>query len=427
MRNTTKKTSLESITTTEDAAMNQPVRVIKAQIEYEAAMSRLSALMDLDFSVGSVEEAELELLALVIESYERTKVEPVIPDPIDAILFRMDQQNLKPRDLLPMIGSISKVSEVLSRKRPLSLAMIRAIHKGLGIPAEVLIGAGSYDDVDVAAVPQFDYCKFPLQEMKERGCFAGFTGPVKQIKDYAEELVSGFLKGIPGAHHPAFLRAPMHQSGAREMDDYALVAWRACVLKKAQNVNLRKKYIPDSITDEWLIDLAKQSRFESGPRNAQEYLADKGIILVIEPHFKKTYLDGAAMLFGDIPVVALTLRHDRVDNFWFALIHELEHVRKHLTPDYAFIADNLDDKTRTSLEEQQADEGSRNALIPLDEWMNSAVRITHSHEDAIQLADHLSVHPAIVAGRVRYETNNWMLFSRLIKASKVKEQLGAAV
>lgn len=123
--------------------MSQPVRIIKTQYEYDASMVRLSELMDIDFEPGSDQEAEFELLALVIESYEKTIVEPVIPDPVDAILFRMDQQNLKVKDLASIIGSPSKASEVLSRKRPLSLAMIRAIHKSLGIPAEVLIGAAN--------------------------------------------------------------------------------------------------------------------------------------------------------------------------------------------------------------------------------------------------------------------------------------------
>jgi HTH-type transcriptional regulator/antitoxin HigA len=397
--------------------MNQSIRVIKTQHDYESAMARLSALMDLDIGTGSDEEAELELLALVIEAYERTKVAPVIPDPIDAILFKMDQQGLKPRDLVPMIGSISKVSEVLSRKRDLSLAMIRAIHKGLGIPAEVLISSG----VDITAAPKYDYIKFPLQEMQERGCFPNVVESAKKLRDYAEEFVTEFIRGIKGHDSHALLRAPMHQSGAREMDDYALIAWRACVLKKAQDVALRTKYEDGVITNEWLTDLAKLSRFETGPLLAREYLADKGIALVIEPHFKKTYLDGAAMLTGGTPVVALTLRHDRIDNFWFALIHELVHVRKHLTPEYAFILDNLDDKTRSSVEEREADEGARNALIPPEIWMKSAVSITHDQEDAIKLADDLRIHPAIVAGRVRYQTNDWRLLSRLIKGGSVRE------
>jgi len=115
------------------------VKIIKSKEDYAAAMTRLSTLMSLDPKANTKEENELELLALVIEAYERQTVPPASPDPVDAILFRMEQMGLTRKDLVPYIGSISKVSEVLSRKRPLSLSMIRRLHEGLGIPAEILI------------------------------------------------------------------------------------------------------------------------------------------------------------------------------------------------------------------------------------------------------------------------------------------------
>jgi HTH-type transcriptional regulator / antitoxin HigA len=394
--------------------MKQQVRVIKTQRDYDAALARLSNLMDEEFGPGSNQEAELELLALVIETYERSKVPPVSPDPIEAILFRMDQQRLSKKDLVPYFGSLSKVSEVISRKRPLSLAMIRKLHKGMNIPAEVLIGDSEDEDVDLSSEPQYNYAKFPLQEMWERGYFPEFKGGIKQVKEYAEDLVQKFMRGTLGDHaRPALLRARLYQSGSRVMDEYALLVWRICVLKKARNLKLSTQYKDGSITDEWLRDLAKLSRFETGPRLAQEFLADNGIALIIEEHFNKTYLDGAAMLDDRTPIVALTLRHDRLDNFWFALMHELVHVQKHLKPSHLFIADNLDDKTRASDEEHQADQGARDALIPSNEWDQSTVKVTHSVENAVALANKLRIHPAIVAGRVRYETGNWRLLTGL--------------
>ena len=410
--------------------MKQQVRVIKTQRDYEAALSRLSALMDQDLAPGFNEEAELELLALVIEAYERNRVPPVVPDPIEAILFRMDQQKLNPKDLVPLIGSISKVSEVLARKRPLSLAMIRALHKGLGIPAEVLISASGEDDLDFSAEPQYNFSKFPLLEMLERRCFPDFKGNAKQVKENAEELVRKFMRGVQSPKtSPALLRAPLHQSGSREMDEYALMVWRICVLKRARTQAVPAKYREGSLTGDWLRDLAKLSRFESGPRLAQEYLADAGVALVIEPHFKKTYLDGAAMLDDGRPIVALTLRHDRIDNFWFALLHELVHIAKHLSAKKLFIADDLEDKTRSGKEEADADAGAREALIPGTEWKKAKVRTTHTQEDALELANRLRVHPAIVAGRVRYETANWRLLSSLAGTSSevsrnFEDQLG---
>jgi HTH-type transcriptional regulator/antitoxin HigA len=397
--------------------MKQQVRVIKTQRDYDAAVARLSALMDQEFVSGSNKEAELELLALVIESYERNKVEPTKPDPIEAILFRMDQQNLSKKDLIPYFGSLSKVSEVLSRKRSLSLAMIRKLHAGLGIPADVLIAGSDEEGVDLGSEPQYEYSKFPLQEMLERGYFAGFTGDLKRAKEYAEDLVRKFMRGIGGdSASLTLLRAPLHQNGSRLMDDYALLAWRIAVLSKARRQRPSKGYIEGTITADWLKDLAKLSKFEQGPRLAQEFLADSGIVLVIEEHFKKTYLDGAAMLDDELPIVALTLRHDRLDNFWFALMHELVHVQKHLKKNssHLFIADNLDDKTRSSLEEREADDGAREALIPLAEWNSSAVKVMPTAENVIALANKLRIHPAIVAGRVRYETNNWRILNSLL-------------
>jgi HTH-type transcriptional regulator/antitoxin HigA len=397
--------------------MKQQVRVIKTQRDYDAAIARLSALMDQEFVSGSNKEAELELLALVIESYERNKVEPTKPDPIEAILFRMDQQNLSKKDLIPYFGSLSKVSEVLSHKRSLSLTMIRKLHSGLGIPADVLIAGSDEEGVDLGSEPQYEYSKFPLQEMLERGYFAGFTGDLKRAKEYAEDLVRKFMRGMGGdSASLTLLRAPLHQNGSRLMDDYALLAWRIAVLSKARRQRPSKGYVEGTITADWLRDLAKLSKFEQGPRLAQEFLADSGIVLVIEEHFKKTYLDGAAMLDDELPIVALTLRHDRLDNFWFALMHELVHVQKHLkkSTSHLFIADNLDDKTRSSLEEREADDGAREALIPLAEWNNSAVKVMPTAENVIALANKLRIHPAIVAGRVRYETNNWRILNSLL-------------
>ena len=397
--------------------MEQLVRKIKTEMEYDTALARLSALMDQDIAAGSQQEDELDLLTLVISDYERSKVAPPVADPIEAILFRMDQQGLKKKDLVPYFGSLPKVSEVLGRKRPLTLGMMRKLHRGLDIPADVLL-QGDADNIDLSQAPAYDYDKFPWQEMLNRGYFGRAINTVRKAKDNAEELIRDFLKGVQSsAMQPARLRAPMHQAGKRIMDEYALLVWRAAVIKKARAVHLPRSYTKGTITAEWLHDLAKLSRFDQGPLLAKEFLAHSGIALVFEDHFDKTYLDGAAMLDGERPVVALTLRHDRLDNFWFALMHELAHVQFHLRPEHDFIADNLEDKLQMQTQdEQQADEAARNALIPAQEWQAAPVSSTHTADDAHALADKLRIHPVIVAGRVRYETANWRLLSS-IKAS----------
>lgn len=394
--------------------MKQQVKVIKTQRDYDASVVRLSALMDEEIALGSSKEAELELLALVIESYERSKVEPVAPDPIEAILFRMDQMGLKKVDMVPYMGSLPKVSEVLARKRLLNLAMIRKLHQGLGIPADVLLAATD-DAIDLSEGLLYDKDRFPIKEMFERGYFEGFRGTLRQARENTEELIRSFMRGIhllPAQQ--TRLRAPMHQSGSRLMDDYALLTWHTAVVKKARKINFKSAYVKGSLTDERLKEVARLSRFEQGPRLAQEFLADMGIALVFENHFKKTYLDGAAMIDGDRPVIALTLRHDRLDNFWFALLHELMHVKEHLGPDRSFIADNLEDKIhQQSQEEREADEGAREILIPRAEWVASDLSNFPTMNAAIALADKLRIHPTIVAGRVRFESGNWRLLSSI--------------
>lgn len=116
-------------------------KVIGNEADYREALDEAERLVELDPQRGSPEGDRLELFATLLESYEKERFQFELPDPIDAIRFRMDQQGLKQRDLVPYIGSKSKVSEVLNRKRGLSLAMIRALSEGLGISAEVLVRA----------------------------------------------------------------------------------------------------------------------------------------------------------------------------------------------------------------------------------------------------------------------------------------------
>ncbi|MEY3954200.1 MAG: hypothetical protein RLZZ397_1080 [Pseudomonadota bacterium] len=115
------------------------IKPIKSQRDYQQALKQITALMALDPKVGSEQGDLLDVLVTLVQAYE-TKHEPIeAPDPIEAIKFRMEQGELTIKDLEPMIGKSNRVYEVLNRKRPLSLAMVRKIHSGLGIAAEVLI------------------------------------------------------------------------------------------------------------------------------------------------------------------------------------------------------------------------------------------------------------------------------------------------
>lgn len=390
------------------------VKIIKSEKDYQAAMTRLSELMGSNPKPGTKDENELELLALVIQDYERQTVRPAKVDPIESILFRVDQMQLTRKDLIPYIGSISKVSEVLSRKRPLSLPMIRRLHSGLGIPAEILIEGVEIESSLIDREPEIDFTRFPLKEMHERGYFGEIKGSISHLKEYAEDLVRKFMKELRITNkQPALFRATLHQRGERNADEVAIQAWCMCVLRKAKEAHVTKDYKPGTITHAWLRELARLSVFDDGPRLAREYLARYGITLVIEKHFRRTFLDGAAMLDNDRPIVALTLRHDRIDNFWFALLHELAHVAEHLKPESPVFVDDLDHANSQAVE-AEADALARDALIPMAQWEAARVKRTLRADDAIAFADEIGVHPAIVAGRLRFDERNFSLLSHLV-------------
>jgi HTH-type transcriptional regulator/antitoxin HigA len=117
------------------------IRPIRTEADYEAALDAISALMQDDPMPGTPDGDRLDVLTTLVQAYEAHQHPVLPPDPIDAIKFRMEQQDLSVADMGPYIGPPHRVYEVLSRKRGLSLAMIRRLHAGLGIPAERLIGS----------------------------------------------------------------------------------------------------------------------------------------------------------------------------------------------------------------------------------------------------------------------------------------------
>jgi HTH-type transcriptional regulator/antitoxin HigA len=115
------------------------IRPIHTEADYKAALREISALMEADPDYGTPDGDRLDVLAILVQAYEAKHYPISAPDPIEAIKFRLEQGGLSIKDLEPMIGRSNRVHEVLGRKRPLTLGMIRRLHKGLGIPAEVLI------------------------------------------------------------------------------------------------------------------------------------------------------------------------------------------------------------------------------------------------------------------------------------------------
>jgi HTH-type transcriptional regulator/antitoxin HigA len=118
------------------------IRPIKTEADYEAALEEIERLFDV--RPDTPEGDRLEVLVMLVEAYEEKHYAIPLPDPIEAIQYHIESRGLTRRDLEAYIGSRGRVSEILNRKRPLSIEMIRRLHAGLGIPAEVLIQPYAY-------------------------------------------------------------------------------------------------------------------------------------------------------------------------------------------------------------------------------------------------------------------------------------------
>ena len=113
------------------------VRPIRSEADYESALAEIEQLFDA--KPGTPEADRLEILTTLVEGYEDQHYPIPLPDPVEAILYYLESRGLSRKDLEMYLGSRARVSEILNRKRPLSLAMIRKLHQSLGVPAEVLI------------------------------------------------------------------------------------------------------------------------------------------------------------------------------------------------------------------------------------------------------------------------------------------------
>ncbi len=395
-------------------------RLIKNEKDYDTALSRIDQLMDA--KSGTAEMDELELLTALVEMYEELHFPISPPDPIDAIKFRMEQIGLVQKDMVPYIGTKSKVSEVLNGKRPLTLSMMRSLNKNLGISAEVLLKEPGADFPN--QIQEMEWSRFPLLEMAKRN----WIPQSDDIREKAEELIRDFIEqagGLDTVPKPCFRQGKKGRYNAK-MDLFALTAWCIRVQSVARKNPLKTKYVKNSIKLGTMQEVARLSYFDNGPLLAKEYLEKHGVHLIVVPHLPKTYIDGAAILLPDgTPVIGLTLRYDRIDYFWFCLLHELAHVSKHLSTSDRLIIDDLDLRgkkvEKEDIIEKEADEMTRNGLIPKRIWDRNPISGKASTAEIYALSEKLKIHPAIIAGRIRFEQKNYRLLSRHVGNKQIRK------
>ncbi len=388
------------------------MKLIKTANDHAAALEALEALMISNPSPGSDGSEKIELLGFLIETYEKEQHRIPLPHPVDAIRFAMEQQELKQADLIPFIGSKSRVSEILSGKRDLTLNMVRELHKGLDIPLKSLV-----HDSDFELPERIEVEDYPVKAMFDAGYFASVTDlKWPEIKDRLESLLHEFFCGRQNDPIGALNRQTT--STKNRVDEKAVHAWRCRVLDKASECKLGT-YDPLAINTQLVKQLTALSAMSMGPLLVRDRLQEVGIALVIEERLPKTLLDGAAMMHPKgFPVIALTLRYNRLDNFWFTLFHELGHVMNDLQEmPHGFIDSDIDSQSTTA-KEKAADKFALESFISPEQW--EGLKHLSKADEIRAAAAQLAISPAILAGRLRREARDYRKHRTLIGQGEVR-------
>lgn len=308
------------------------------------------------------------------------------------------------------------------RYRAASLDRLTEVADALGVRIAErgqLVGSSRLDTVDPSV-----WQAFPLAEMYKRGWFEDFSGTLPQARKAAGDLIPSFLQGA----HSQFVPMALHRKSVRssgQVHEAAIAAWEARVRTLADRNPPEQSFDRDRLTADWVRGLVALSLDDSGPRLAAEYMRAAGISLVIERHLPGTLLDGAALASANHhAIVAMTLRHDRLDNFWFTLLHEVGHLKLHIRlGEFSAIFDDNDAPASDQVE-QDADHFAQEALIPEANWNLAVSRFTRNEKAVLTDARRFGVAPAVIAGRVRRDAGDYTLLRTMVGSGEVRRQFG---
>jgi HTH-type transcriptional regulator/antitoxin HigA len=325
-----------------------------------------------------------------------------VPLPGSIIREELDARGWTQKDLARIMGRPEKtISQIVNGHKQITPETALELAAAFGTSAELWLNLearyrlreaeGEHGTSEIERKGQL-YDKLPISEMQKRG----WIDEHDEVDDL-ERDVRSFLGVAQLAEHPRVL-AVLRQSAVRVPEVGAEVAWARRVeqLASAQQVgSFDRQRLAEAIPA-----LAHLSAEPEGVAEVPAFLARLGVHFVIVPHLERTYLDGAALWINDRPIVALTLRYDRVDNFWFTLLHELAHVVAGHEGGYL---DDLDQEPETP-QEIEANRMAQDWLLDPEALADfvSATRPYFSERRIRTFAADQHRHPGIVVGRLHH-------------------------
>lgn len=374
----------------------------------------IAALKKALLSLESAEQGSQLSAALVLQEKILSPIKKKYSTPTKAIKEFLSLRSYPEAYLAKILKSRSRASELLSGKKGASLSDIRALCSALDIPVELLLAVDSpqrgMDDSFTKRSPL-------INEMVKRGWLkeAAKKDPQEAFSDLCK--AAGF-SSVDNANNACFRQQARKNI---KTDSLALQAWLLGVHLEAKKIEVKQKYRPKLVGPTLLEDIVHDLSASSKMLGSiQDYLAHKGIRFLMVRHLKGTYIDGAVFCMQDgSPVIALTGRYDRLDNFWFTLLHELAHlVLGHVSLDNGVIFDDMDIVPQDEWE-IRADEMASDIVIPPSAWREFC-KSRVSHSAIMDFALDLGISPAIVAGRIRFEKRDYRLFTQLIGHGEVR-------
>ncbi|MFJ5333482.1 ImmA/IrrE family metallo-endopeptidase [Pectobacterium sp. CHL-2024] len=252
----------------------------------------------------------------------------------------------------------------------------------------------------------------PLDELVNRKA-------ISENKNKEFEIFKLLSRAAKNNATPLFKAGNIPQSDKRNV---LVTIWQGLINKKAKDLHNLPQY-KNNVDKYFISDLIKKSIDISFIPSISDYLKYSGIGFIIEPTLPGLGVDGLVYKNKkDNPIIALSLRYDRLDNFWFTLAHELSHIALHYERlDNAIIEDL--DLTDISEIEDEANYFASEAIISSSVWRRCEFRRKQTEDSLNELANSQGIHPIILAGKLRNETSNYELFSKLVHKYSVRELL----
>jgi HTH-type transcriptional regulator/antitoxin HigA len=281
-------------------------------------------------------------------------------------------------------------------------------------------------DEEVSAVVSKAAGADAVREMVRRRWFVPAANE-DRLKSRARAL-KDFLFA-PGNHRPILAAATMYRRQSRQrdlFDEMATLAWVCRITDRASEKKTLRSFSTELLDHGTISHIVRLSTRETGPSEAIEYLKELGITVVLENALPGMRTDGVSFVVKEVgPVIGLTLRYDRLDSFWFTLLHELGHIALHLSDksDEVFI-DSLEDEEPDETEvEAEANAFAKDAFIPRDIWLRSDAFRFGTEASVVALAKQCMIHPAIVAGRLRFEKRKYYEYTKFLGTGKLRDIL----